>query len=400
MLAVDRDSDDVVAMRDLAGSLVGWLSIDRSRVCLRQRFWTLRQQITFCGECSKETLPLRVDEEYSLVSVVVSYNLRCVGDCQAGHPVRWGGTPSMRVQILLGAGSRGRRAVVGPIVPLKNAEHPEMSIANPRWGARGSTASSKLGIDIGHDERGPSIWPGVAARRPRWKKFSNNHARRHAAMDLFVVPQSRFVCSTACDHGHGRRQILWFGGSQLYQTEKAMANQRSRKHAVGTGFPLSDAAIGTVFAERWYDGLDHWAFAIDPRRPVPYGKNGFAERTSSFDRRECLTCVVSASGFVHYWLSYKEITTTRSYASILETVPRSRAASSGTRAQFFAAQSRRMRHHYIRFEIYGRHGRARCSRVSGTLRCRRAERAAGLTPARSSEYRPAIRTTSASRIVV
>src|SRR6266404_3837476 len=88
-------------MRDLC-RLIGWMVVDliRSRVMLEAEVWTLRQQINVLpANCSKETLLLRRrpnDIRWSLS--VVSKNLRCVGDRQAGHPCP---LASCRVQILL-----------------------------------------------------------------------------------------------------------------------------------------------------------------------------------------------------------------------------------------------------------------------------------------------------------
>src|SRR6266404_8724177 len=88
-------------MRDLC-RLIGWMVVDliRSRVMLEAEVWTLRQQINVLpANCSKETLLLRRrpnDIRWSLS--VVSKNLRCVGDRQAGHPCP---LASCRVRILL-----------------------------------------------------------------------------------------------------------------------------------------------------------------------------------------------------------------------------------------------------------------------------------------------------------
>src|SRR3982751_3343026 len=46
-----------------------------------------------------------------------------------------------------------------------------------------------------------------------WNTFLRNHADGIAAMDLFVVPTISFrLLYGLLIMGHGRRQILWFGG--------------------------------------------------------------------------------------------------------------------------------------------------------------------------------------------
>ena len=69
----------------------------------------------------------------------------------------------------------------------------DMSIGNPLWGApRIHGELLKLGIDIGQTSVAKYM---ARKRRPPsqgWKSFLRNHADAIAAMDMLVVPRSRF----------------------------------------------------------------------------------------------------------------------------------------------------------------------------------------------------------------
>ena len=58
-----------------------------------------------------------------------------------------------------------------------------------------------------------------------WKTFLRNHADGIAAIDLFVVPNISFrLLYGFLIMGHGRRQVLWFGGT-THPTAEGIANQ-------------------------------------------------------------------------------------------------------------------------------------------------------------------------------
>ena len=102
----------------------------------------------------------------------------------------------------------------------------EMSIANPLWGApRIHGELLKLGVDIGQT----SVAKYMVRRRDPpsqgWRTFLRNHADGIAAMDLFVVSTISFrLLYGLLIMAHGRRHILWFGGT-AHPTTEWIANQ-------------------------------------------------------------------------------------------------------------------------------------------------------------------------------
>jgi transposase InsO family protein len=75
------------------------------------------------------------------------------------------------------------------------------------------------------------------------------------------------------------------------------------------------------------EDFDQWAFAIDRRRHVPHGKNGFAERLIGSIRRECLDHVVvfGERHLRHILLSYmKYYNEVRTHLSLEKDTPVSR----------------------------------------------------------------------------
>src|ERR1700726_3949760 len=68
---------------------------------------------------------------------------------------------------------------------------------------------------------------------------------------------------------------------------------RSRKPAAGNKLPAISFVTGTgPMVRSSSEDCDQLAFAIDRRRYVPHGQNGFVERLIGSIRRECLDHVV------------------------------------------------------------------------------------------------------------
>ena len=75
----------------------------------------------------------------------------------------------------------------------------QISIANPLWGApRIHGELLKLGIDVGQTSVAKYMVHRSGPPSQGWKTFLRNHANGIAAMDLFVVPTSRFGYFMAC----------------------------------------------------------------------------------------------------------------------------------------------------------------------------------------------------------
>jgi hypothetical protein len=164
---------------------------------------------------------------------------------------------------------RGGRPTVAPEIRKLIRE---MSIANSLWGApRIHGELLKLGIDIGQT----SVAKYMVRRRDPpsqgWRTFLRNHADGIAAMDMFVVPTISFrLLYGLLIVGHGRRQILWFGGHSA--SDRRM--DRKSDHGslrLGTGAISFVTGTGPMVRSS-SEGFDQWAFAIDRRRRAPLGK--------------------------------------------------------------------------------------------------------------------------------
>src|SRR6201987_995591 len=201
----------------------------------------------------------------------------------------------------------------------------EMSIANPLWRApRLHGELLQLGIEIGQT----SVAKYIAGRRgpplQGWKTFLRNHADGIVATDLFVVPTISFrLLYGLLIIGHGRRKILWFGGTAHPRAEW-LANQlteacgweqipryliRDRDRAYGEIFVRRVRSIGigdrpTSFRSPW--------------------QHAYAERLIGSIRRECIDHVVvlGERHLRHVLLSYKDYyNATRTHLSLNKDAP-------------------------------------------------------------------------------
>ena len=170
-----------------------------------------------------------------------------------------------------------------PTVPLEIRKLiPEMSIANPLWGRRGSMEKLlKLGVDIGQT----SVAKYMVRRRDPpsqgWRTFLRNHADGIAAMDMLVVPTISFrLLYGLLTMGHGRRHILWFGVT-VHPTAEWIANQvteaRGWEQAPRYLIRDRDGAYGEVFIRRLRsigirDRPTSPCFTMGPARIYPWRK--------------------------------------------------------------------------------------------------------------------------------
>jgi hypothetical protein len=169
----------------------------RSRVALKAEILVLRQHINVLRRANPKRLRfVSIDrwilggvcrlfpKMYDALAIVRSETvIRCH---RAGFRSYWRRKSKQRC---------GRPAVTVEMRELIR----QMSGANPLWGApRIHGELLKLGIDVGQT----SVAKYMARRRvppsQGWSAFLRNHADGIAAMDLFVVRQSRSGCSMAC----------------------------------------------------------------------------------------------------------------------------------------------------------------------------------------------------------
>jgi len=128
--------------------------------------------------------------------------------------------------------------VVGRLFPVKIRRLiREMSIANPLWERRGSTASFSRSASISGRRAWPSIWPGVEARPSQGleKHFSIIMPTASRRWICFVVPTISFsFASTALlIMGHGRRQISLVWRQHRNPTAEWMAKFQSSSSDMG-----------------------------------------------------------------------------------------------------------------------------------------------------------------------
>ena len=161
-----------------------------SKAALEAEVLVLRQQIVVLRRGRRTRPPMQAIDRLVLGSVCwLVPNAR-----DALAVVRPGNGPALargRFPIVLALEietSAGRPAVAAEIRELIR----DMSLANPLWGPRGSTANCSSSAS----SRTTSVAKYMARRRrptvPAWKTFIRNHADGIAAMDLFVVPTVSF----------------------------------------------------------------------------------------------------------------------------------------------------------------------------------------------------------------
>jgi hypothetical protein len=169
----------------------------RSRTALEVEIWMLRQQINVL----RRTAPKK--QTFSAIDrliFVCLYRLlpgvhNALAIVRPETVVKWH-RAGFRLYWRWKSKARGG----GPTVPLEIRKLiREMSIANPLWGApRIHGELLKLGVDIGQTSVAKYM---VRRRHPPsqgWRTFLRNHADGIAAIDMFVVPKSRFACSMDC----------------------------------------------------------------------------------------------------------------------------------------------------------------------------------------------------------
>src|SRR6202048_2710110 len=207
-------------MRDLC-RLIGWMVVDliRSRAALEAEIWTLRQQINVLRRTAPKKPSFSAIDRLVFVGLYRLFpNVRkALAIVKPETIVRWH-RAGFRSYWRWKSRPRGGR----PTVPLEIRRLiREMSIANPLWGApRLHGELLKLGIDIGQTSVAKYMVRRKGPPSQGWRTFIRNHADGIGAMDLFVVPTISFrLLYGLLIMGHGRRQVLSFGGTAHTTTE-------------------------------------------------------------------------------------------------------------------------------------------------------------------------------------
>ena len=189
---------------------------------------------------------------------------------------------------------RSRRRGGRPRVPPEIRRLiPNMSVANPLWGApRIYGELLKLGIDVGQT----SVAKYIARRRggpsQGWRSFLCNHADGITSIDSFVVPTLSFrPLYGFLVLRHHRRRIMWLG-----VTASPTAEWIARQLTEACGWDAApayivrdrDCAYGKDFVRR----LRVMGIRDRPTAPRSPWQNAYAERLIGTIRREILDRVV------------------------------------------------------------------------------------------------------------
>ena len=312
-------------MRDLF-RLIGWAVVDllRSRAALEAEIWTLRQQINVLRRTAPKRLSFRVFDRLVFVGLYRLFPKICdaLAIVKPDTIVRW-----HRVGFRLYWRWKSRRRSGRPKVPLEIRRLiREMSIANPLWGAPRIHGELLNSASISVRPAWPGIWSGVEGRRPKAGTPSSA---------IMPTASRRWICSSfrldsfallPTDHGHGRRQILWFGAT-WHPSAEWIANQLTEacgwEQVPRYLIRDRDGACGEVFIRR----LRSMGIRDRPTSPRSPWQNGFAERLIGSIRRECLDHVVvfGERHLRHVLLSYMNYyNETRTHLSLAKDAPLSR----------------------------------------------------------------------------
>ena len=144
-------------MRDLF-RLVGWMVVDlfRSRAALEAEIWTLRQQINVLRRTAPKRVSFSVFDRLLFAGLYRLFPKICdaLAIVKPDTIVRWH-RAGFRSYWRWKSRPRGGR----PTVPLEIRRLiREMSIANPLWARRASTASFSSSASISNRRAWPSIW--------------------------------------------------------------------------------------------------------------------------------------------------------------------------------------------------------------------------------------------------
>ena len=176
---------------------------------------------------------------------------------------------------------------------VDHAVRPEMSQANPLWGApRIHGELLKLGIRIGQTAVAKYMVRHPRPPSPSWRTFLGNHMDAIAAVDIFIVVSATFrMLYVLIVLRHDRRKIIHFDVTQN-PTQVWLARQATEAFPWDTAprylLRDRDASYGRNFRER-DQAMGIQEVVTAPRSPW---RNAYVERVIGSIRRECLDHIV------------------------------------------------------------------------------------------------------------
>ena len=164
-----------------------------------------------------------------------------------------------------------------------------MARDNPLWGApRIHGELIKLGFDVSQSTVSKYLGRYYRPRGQSWKTFIANHKDAIAAVDLFVVPTTRFQLLYGLVILYLKRRELAWTNATYHPTAAWIANQVSQAFPWETAprylIRDRDTSYGMVFKRR----LGVMGIRDRPTAPRSPWQNGYVERMIGSIRRECL----------------------------------------------------------------------------------------------------------------
>ena len=164
-----------------------------------------------------------------------------------------------------------------------------MARDNPLWGApRIHGELLKLGVDVSQSTVSKYLGRCYRPGGQSWKTFIANHKDAIAAVDLFVVPTTRFKLLYGFVILHLKRRALVWTNATYHPTAAWIANQVSQAFPWETAprhlIRDRDVSYGTVYKQR----IRAMGIRDRPTAPRAPWQNGYVERVIGSIRRECL----------------------------------------------------------------------------------------------------------------
>src|SRR5262245_50400986 len=263
----------------------------RSRAALRAEIFILRHQLNVLRRKSPKRLVFSNIDRLNFAGVYgLMPSVRIALKILKPEPVIAWHRAGFRAYWLRQSRAHGGRPRVSPEV---RELIPEMSIANPLWGApRIHGELLKLGINVGQTTVAKYMGKRRQPPSQGWKTFLCNHADAIASIDMFVVPTISFkLLYGLLILRHARRELLWLGVT-MHPSAEWIGRQLTE--ACGWKEPPRylirdrDSAYGDAFIRR-VGAMGIRDRPVSVRSPW---QNGVAERLIGSIRRDCLDHVV------------------------------------------------------------------------------------------------------------
>ena len=146
----------------------------------------------------------------------------------------------------------------------------------------------KLGVDVSQSTVSKYLGRCYRPGGQSWKTFIANHKDAIAAVDLFVVPTTRFKLLYGFVILHLKRRALVWTNATYHPTAAWIANQVSQAFPWETAprhlIRDRDVSYGTVYKQR----IRAMGIRDRPTAPRSPWQNGYVERVIGSIRRECL----------------------------------------------------------------------------------------------------------------